>query len=131
MADLLGPALSVGPTGLHPDQALTQRHEFLARDVALEGPQLAGQRLMLLGGQGLLLQRAQLTTDLTLQIVDPGQVHLGGGQTSFGPFLAPAVLEDAGCLLNDGTPFLGPGVEDGVDLALGDDHVLVTTHPGI
>ncbi len=83
------------------------------------------------GRFGLTFQRAQLTPDLPLQITDPGQVHLGGRQTAFGPFLAAAVLQDPGCFLDDGSALLRSGVEDGVDLALGHDDVLVAPHAGI
>ena len=42
--------------------------------------------------------------------------------------MAPAVLEDARRLLDDRPTILGPGVEHRVELALADDHVLLTTH---
>ena len=45
--------------------------------------------------------------------------------------LRAPVLEDAGGLLDDQPPVLGPGVEHGVDLALDDDHVLLAADAGV
>ena len=56
------------------------------------------------------------------------EVGLGGGQAALGLLLAPAVLEDAGRLLDDRPAVLGTGVEDGVELALAHDDVLGAAH---
>ena len=82
-------------------------------------------------GIGLSLERAQLPTDLAQQILQPGEVALGGGEPALGLLLAAAVLQDAGSLLDDSSAVLGPGVEHGIDLTLRDDDVLLATHAGI
>ena len=80
---------------------------------------------------GLPLQRAELSADLTQEVLDPGQVRLGGRQAPLGTLLAAAVLQDPGSLLDDEPALLRAGVEDTVDVALGDDHVLLAAHTGV
>ena len=53
------------------------------------------------------------------------------GEPALGLLLAAPVLQDAGRLLDDQPPVLGPGVEHRVDLALGDDHVLLAADAGV
>ena len=86
---------------------------------------------MAAGGLGLALQRAQLAAHLPQQVLDPQQAALGGLQAALGLLLALAELEDAGRLLHDLAPLLGPGVQHGVDLALAHDHVLLAAHAGV
>ena len=86
---------------------------------------------MAAGGVGLALERAELAAHLAEQVLEPGEVALGGGQPALGLLLALAVLQDAGGLLDDQAPLLGPGVEHGVDLALADDHVLLAADAGV
>ena len=59
------------------------------------------------------------------------RLRLGGLQPALGLLLALAELEDAGRLLDDRPPVLGPGVEDGVDLPLADDDVLLAADAGV
>ena len=75
---------------------------------------------------GLLLQGAQTAAHLAHEVLDPGEVAVGGGETAFGSVLPLPELQDAGGLLDDRPAVLGAGVEHGVDLALADDHVLLT-----
>ncbi len=98
---------------------------------SLERGQLGGDGTVAAGGIGLPLQRAQLATDLTQEILDARHVRLGRAEPALGLLLAPAVLEHAGGFLDDRPPILRAGIEHGVDLALGDDHVLLPTDPGI
>ena len=86
---------------------------------------------MAAGRLGLALERAQLAADLAQQVLDAQQVGLGGVEPALGLLLALAVLEDAGGLLDDRPAVLGPGVEDGVDLALADDDVLLAADAGV
>ena len=86
---------------------------------------------MAAGGVGLPLERAQLAADLAQEVLQAGEVALGGGQLALGPLLALAVLQDAGGLLDDEAALLGAGVEDGVDLALADDDVLLAADAGV
>ena len=83
------------------------------------------------GGLGLALERAQLAPHLAQQVLHAQQVGLGGVEPALGLLLAPAVLEDAGRLLDDRPAILGAGVEHGVDLALADDHVLLAADAGV
>ena len=86
---------------------------------------------MATGRIGLALQRTELTADLSQQVLDPRQVRLGGGQPALGALLATAVLQDTRRLLDDQAALLGAGVEDAVDVALGDDDVLLTADAGV
>ena len=56
---------------------------------------------------------------------------LGGRQAALGLLLAAPELQHAGRLFDDQPPLLGTGVEDGVDLALADDHVLLAADTGV
>jgi hypothetical protein len=79
----------------------------------------------------LALERAELAAHLAQQVLDPQQVGLGGVEPALGLLLALAELEDAGGFLDDAAPILRTGVEDGVDLALADDDVLLAADPGV
>ena len=80
---------------------------------------------------GLALERPDLALHLPQQVAEPVEVLLGGGQAAFGTLPAAAVLQDPGRLLDDGSPVLGTRVEDGAELALAHDHVLLTPHAGV
>ena len=78
---------------------------------------------------GLALEGPDLAPDLAHQVPESLEVLRCRRQPALGPLPAAAVLEHAGGLLNDGPAVLGPGVEDGVELALPDDHVLLAATP--
>ena len=80
---------------------------------------------------GLTLERAQLAAHLAQQVLQAQQVALGGLEPTLGLLLALAVLQNACRLLDDEAAVLGARVEHGVDLALTDDHVLLTTHAAV
>ena len=101
------------------------------RKVQAERGQLGDQVAVPTGGVGLALQRAQLAAHLAEQVGEPEQVALGRVQPTLGLLLPLAELEDAGRLLDDQPPVLGAGVENGVELALADDHVLLTPDAGV
>ncbi len=86
---------------------------------------------MAAGRLGLLLERSQLAAHLAQQVLQPDQAGLGRLEAPLGALLAPAELEDAGRLLDDQAAVLGSGVEDGVEVALGDDHVLLAADAGV
>lgn len=79
----------------------------------------------------LFLQRFQLPTDLAQEIIESRQVCLSGQQATFRSLFAFSVFEDTGGLLDDRAAILGLRVEHRVDLALGDDHVLLAAHTGV
>ena len=83
------------------------------------------------GRIGLSLEGSQQATDLAEQIRQSVQVGFGGSQPTLGLLLAAPVLQDPGGVLNDAAPVLGSGVEHGVDLALGDDDVLLAAHADV
>ena len=78
--------------------------------------------------RGLALEGPDLAPDLSDQVAESLEVLRRRRQPALGPLPAAAVLEHAGGLLDDGAAVLGPGVEDGVELALADDHVLLAAH---
>ena len=86
---------------------------------------------MTLGGLGLAFERPQLAAHLAQQVLHAQEVGLGRVEATLGLLLAAPVLEDAGGLLDDRPTILGAGVEHRVDLALADDHVLLTADAGV
>ncbi len=126
---LLVAELGLGRGGVA--QATLERRQLAARDEHLQGPQLGHQVAVATGRIGLPFERPELAAHLAEQVVQPGEVPLGGGQPALGPFLALAVLEHARGLFDDEPSVLGAGVEHRVDLPLAHDHVLLATHPGV
>ena len=108
-----------------------QSGDLATGDEGLEFGEFDDERAMAFGGFRLPFERTQLSTDLTEQVLDPQQVGFGRVETAFGLLLALAELEDAGRLLDDRPPLLGPSVQHCVDLALADDHVLLTADAGV
>ena len=80
---------------------------------------------MSLGGLGLALERPELAADLAQQVLHAQEVRLGRVESAFGLLLALAELEDTRRLFDDRPPVLRTGVENAIDLALADDHVLL------
>ena len=105
--------------------------ELPTDEVQAQGPQLLGQRRVAARRGRLALEGPDLAAHLPQQVTEPVEVLLGGGQTALGPFAPAPVLQDAGRFLDDGATVLGTGVEDGAQLALAHDHVLLATHPGV
>ena len=67
---------------------------------------------------GLLLEGPELAPDLAHQVPHPRQLAIGGGEPTLRSLLALPELEDARRLLDYRPAILGPGIENGVDLAL-------------
>ncbi len=116
-----GLLLEPGPQAgqLAPGEEHPQRHQ-LGHEIAVAASRVC-----------LAFERAELATHLPQQVLEPDEVGFGGGQPPFGLFLTPPVLEHAGRFLDDEPPVLGPGVEDGVDLALRHDDMLLATDAGV
>ncbi len=66
-----------------------------------QGLELADEVAVAAGGLGLALERAQLAAHLAQQVLQAQEVGLGGVEAALGLLLAPAVLQDAGGLLDD------------------------------
>ena len=119
--------------GLLPARALPRRRAEVAVGQQVPEPgsgdpasQIVGLRrqCLVLGGQlGLLSQRLQLPTKLGHDVLEPVEVGLQAGQLPFRPFAPPAVLGDAGRLLDELAALLRPGGEHVLEVALGDDRV--------
>jgi len=105
--------------------AVVEGGQLGSRDVEAHGPQLLGEPRVRTGGGGLTLQRTDLALDLADQVEQALEVLVGAGQSALGPFTAAAELEDARRLLDDRATVLGPGLQDGVEMPLADDHVLL------
>ena len=105
--------------------------QLASPQVEAQVEQLGGQVAVAAGGVGLLLQGLQLAADLPQQVGEADQVGLGAVQAALGLLLAAAELEDAGRLLDDQAAVLGAGVEDGVEVALGHDEVLLAPDAGV
>jgi len=74
---------------------------------------------------------AHLAAHLTNEVAQSFEVLLGCRETSLGALLAASVLQDTGRLLDDRATILRGGIKDGVELALADDHVLLTPDTGV
>jgi hypothetical protein len=90
-----------------PAPAAAQPGDLLAGEVDPQCGQLGHHGAVATGGVGLLLERAELAADLTQEVLERGQVALGGGEPALGLLLAAAVLQDAGGLLDDQAAVLG------------------------
>ena len=126
---VLGPQSGLGPGGLL--ELALPPHQLPAGEVDPQSRQLRDQAPVASSGVGLTLERTQLPADLSEQVVDPGQVGLGGLKPTFGPLLATAVLQHARRLFDDEPALLGPGVEHPVDVPLRDDHVLLAADTAV
>ena len=111
--------------------AAVERAQLGAGDEQPHRPELVGQLGMGTGGGGLSFERSDLTLDLPHQVAEAFEVLLGGGQPTFRALPPAAELEDAGGFLDHRPPILGPGIEDGVELALTHDDVLLAPDPGV
>ena len=85
----------------------------------------------LAGDLGLATERLELAPDLAEQVVEAGQVAVGGVELAERLLLALAVLEDAGGLLDEAAPVLRRRVQDRVELALADDDVHLAADAGV
>ena len=112
-------------------QLAPQGRDLAAGHEHAQQPELVHELLVAAGRLGLAFERAELAPHLAQQVLQAQQVGLGGVEPALGLLLALAVLEDAGGLLDDRPPLLGAGVEDGVDLALAHDHVLLAADAGV
>ena len=81
--------------------------------------------LVLAGRLRLTLQRAQRAADLPQHITEADDIYLRGFQAPLSPFTPFAVLEDARRLLDDGASILRSRIQDGCQLALAHDDVLL------
>jgi len=82
-------------------------------------------------GLGLLLERLELAAQLAHQVGQPDQVLLHAGQLAQRLLLAPAVLVDAGRLLDGRPPVLGAALEDVLQAVLAEHGVQLPAHPGV
>ena len=89
--------------------------------------QLGRHAVVRTGRRRLPLQRPDLAPHLADQVAQALQVLSGPRQPALRPLAPAPVLQHAGRLFDDGASVFGPGVEDRVELALADDHVLLTT----
>ena len=110
-----------------------RRRQPTGTQVGLLGPgeipphrqQLRRHAVVRAGRRRLPLEGPDLAPHLAHQVTQALEVLGRAGQPALGPLAAAPVLQDAGRLLDDGPPVLGPGVQHGVELALADDHVLL------
>ncbi|CAB4894645.1 unannotated protein [freshwater metagenome] len=109
----------------------TQRADLTTGQEHFERLQFANQVAVTARRFGLTLERAQLPSDLSQQILDAQQAGLGGIEAPLGFLLASPVLQHTGGFFDDRSSILGPSIQHCVDLTLADDHVLLTADPGI
>ena len=79
----------------------------------------------------LATERPELAADLTREVVDPGEVDLHRLHLAQRPFLALAMLQDTGSLLDEAASFLGSGTQDGIELPLADDDMHLVADAGV
>ena len=121
--------LGLGPLSL----LLTgvQRLELRAGHIEADHPQLVVQLGVGTGRRRLAFERPDLAFDFSDQVEQPFQVLLGGGQPPFGPLTPAAVLENARRLLDDRPAVFGMRLQNGVEVALADDDVLLAADTGV
>ncbi len=83
------------------------------------------------GHLGLFAERRQLLAKLPGQVGEPGEVGLHRVELPHRLLPPPAVLEDAGCLLDEAAAFLGRRTEHPVELSLPHDDVHFAPHAGV
>ena len=86
---------------------------------------------MATGSFSLALERTKLPAHLSLKILQAHEVRLRRLDPPFGPLTAAAELEYPGSLLDDGPPVFRAGLQDGVELALAHDDVLLPANAGV
>ncbi len=96
-----------------------------------QGPQRVGQAGMRASRLCLTFERPDLPLDLSDQVEESLEVLLRRGEAPLGPLAAAAVLEHSGRLLDDRPAILRAGLQDGVEMALADDDVLLAAHARI
>ncbi len=108
-----------------------QGGQLVAGEVAPHRFQLSHQAVVAAGSVRLALERPELAANFSQQILQADEAGLGRLEAALGLLLSPAVLQHPGRLLDDRPPVLGATVEDGVEVALGHDDVLLTAHAGV
>ncbi len=106
------------PPVLAPILLTHQRPQARGRQLARELLGLLGQRLVLLGHLGLLLQRLQLPAELRQHILQAQEILVEPRELALRSFLAAAMLRDAGGLLDVSPTFLRSREQDLFQLAL-------------
>ena len=79
----------------------------------------------------LPLKRLELAVNLARHNLGARQVVVHRGELAEAPLLAPAMLGDVGCFLDELAALLGTALENGVELALADDRVSVLAQAGV
>ena len=97
----------------------------------LPAPHLVAQPLEAAGPARLALQRPALLLDLEDDVVEAGQVLLGGVELQLGGAAAGLVLGDPGGFLDQLAAIGRPRAENHPDLALLDDGVGLGAQPGV
>ncbi len=106
------------------DEVVGEQPQPCVAQVGLDHRRLAGKLC-------LPAERLELAAKLRGEVDQPGHVGLHGLELAKGLLLAPAVLEDAGCFLDQRPPRLGTGVEYVVEVTLADDDVHLASQAGI
>ena len=95
------------------------------------GPQLIGQPGEGAGGGGLALERTDLALYFSDQVEQALEVLFGGREPALRTLAPAAELEDTGRLFDDRTAILGSSLQDGVEVSLADDDVLLAPDAGV
>ena len=126
----------LGAGGLHASrldrlEAGAHRGDLSTSHMDPKGVEFGLQIAVTLGGLGLSLERSQLTTHLSHQVLEPEEVRLGRVEPTLRFLLPFPELQHPGGLLDDRAAILGARVQHGVDLALAHDDVLLATNPRV
>ncbi len=97
---------------------------------AKAGAELFAERAVTLGLGGLALEGGHLSGDFVEDVVDAGEILLGGFEAKFGETLFRLEAGDAGGLFDDGAAVVGLGGEKLADALLADDGVGFATEAG-
>jgi hypothetical protein len=125
------PLSELGMRALGVLEPAAQPVELTTGQVQPERTQLGSEAVVAASRLRLALERPQLATDLTLEVLQPEQVLLAGLEATLGPLAPAAELENPGSLLDHHAPILRARLQHSVELALADDHVLLPADAGV
>ena len=112
-------------------ESCSKVEDLAAHQVDPKRGELADQVAVAASGIGLSLQRLELSTDFTEQILQPGQVRFSRLKPTFALLLPTTIFEHASGFFDDRAAVFRASVENGIDLALRNDDVLLATNTGI
>ena len=112
-------------------ESATESGDLATGQEDLQRAQFGDEITVTARGLRLPLERTQLPADFAQEVLHTQEARFGCLEATLGLLLAFAELENTGRLFDDRAAIFRTRVEDGIDLTLAHDHVLLTTHAGV